>query len=372
MSGQDVPLPAVRPRFRVPPAEQPDAPRPRKTIVPETRGRVALITAKYQNYERQIPQAIGEIGYEALWIDERVGNSFWAKMLTRLGLMQRLRPLVERHTDRIAAAAAAFGADKILLVSPETLRAREIARLRRKLPEARIILYVYDSSANRQLRQDMIDAADTAYSFDTVDCDAFERLHHVPLFHSHRIDKITFGTAAEPDFDFCFIGTARLRRIEVLSRVIRRLRADRARFHFYLFAPSLPQYLWFRLGAFWYGYGGTLSRARVPFETYVDTMQRSACVVDVEQANQQGLTIRTIDAVFAGRPLATSNPRVAEHDFFAHAPVSVFSPEDPVLEVPAIPPVERWRGFFDKYHIHAWLETILSEARPGYRIRPED
>lgn len=336
----------------------------------QNRGRVVLITNRYQSYHEQIPAAMREIGYEALWIDERIGNSFWAKFLTRIGLVQRLRGLVDRHTDRIADQVAAFGADKILLIGPEILRARALRRLRERVPGARMVLYAWDSSTNRRLEQAMIDTVDAAYSFDTVDCDSYERLHHVPLFHSHRIEDVTLGAADSPDFDFCFIGTARLRRIAVLARALRRFKQLGRQVHVYLFAPSLPQYLWFRLAALRHRFGATLSRARVPYATYLDVMQRSACVLDVEQAGQRGLTIRTIDAVFAGRPLATTNEAIAEHDFFAHVPVSLFSPEDPDPQLPAVPDGATWREYFDKYHIHTWLETILSEARPSYRAAP--
>lgn len=335
--------------------------------MPEHRGRVALVMNKFQGYEVSIPAAMRTAGFDAAWFDARISNGFFAKLLIRLGVVQRIRPLNDAHTDRLADRLAAYRPDRVLLISPETIHARDIARMRARLPQARIILYLWDSSQNRALDQATIDAVDAAYSFDTADCDHYTDLAHVPLFHFHEIGDIGPARTAPCDYDYCFVGTGRVRRIRVLSKVIARLKAQGATYRIYLFAPSLAQYILFKICAWRNRFGGTISMRKVPFADYLDMLNRSACVIDVEQENQKGLTIRTIDTVFAGRPLMTTNANVAAHDFYGHVPIGVFDPRDPDLSIPGQVRSEAWQDYFRKYSVSRWIETILTEQRPNYR-----
>lgn len=335
--------------------------------------RVAVIVNQFQGYEKLIPKAIEDLGFEAKWIDARIGNGFLVKLLTRLGILQSIGGITQSYVERLARDILAYGADKVLIISPEMLRGRELEQLRdhlkKKAPDTRIVLYLWDSSSNRRLDQRMIDAADAAYSFDMVDCDNFNGLHHTPLFHFHSVDTPEPPERQPSKYDYCFVGTGRVRRVKILAEIIRRLKSDKKSFYIYLYAPSFLQYVMFKICAIRYRFDAPISRVRVPYETYLDIMTHSACVIDVEQENQNGLTIRTIDAIFSGLPLATSNRHVFEHDFYGYVPVKVFDPENPVLSIPAAPNTEKWSALLKKYHVGTWATTILDERRENYRAK---
>lgn len=328
-----------------------------------TRGHVLVVMNRFQGYETKVPEALQRIGYEAQWCDARPGNGFATKVLTRLGLLQHIAPISRANVSRIAATARDFDADTLLLISPENLRAPEMQQLREALPGMRILLYLWDSSGNRHLDQAMIDAADSTFSFDLDDCHSFADLCHLPLFHGHTEFPASSDRQTDPIFDYNFVGTARIRRIKVLSGIIAQAKRADERCFFYLFAPSLLQYVFFRVVAACHGYSGALSRQSLPYTVYLEILSKSACAIDIEQEAQGGLTIRTIEAVFAGRPLATTNANVAHHDFCAHFPVSVFCPNALDINVPRSPNTDMARHFFDKYRIDNWLETIMSDQR---------
>lgn len=323
--------------------------------------RVALITAKYQGYEELIKSAIEDIGCEALWIDERVGNSFWAKFLTRTGIIRKSPWLLKEHLSRMAERLQEFQADVVLFVSPETLRKNEVAALRAALPTARFLLYMYDSRANRDFDQGFLDSFDLAYSFDPVDCDAFENLHHLPLFHRHEREAVSGARASSPDYEYLFIGTARTRRVRVLSRIVKKLREIGSTHFVHIYAPSLPQFIYFSIVSQLYGGVCKISRERVEFSEYLRIIARSGYVLDIEQENQIGLTIRTIDTVFSGTALATTNQSILGYDFFKHSNVTIFSESDLKLERFQELDIKEINPHFDKYHVSSWIESIISE-----------
>ncbi|SFE72311.1 CgeB family protein [Roseivivax sediminis] len=330
--------------------------------------RILVVMNRFQGYEKSIPAAIEALGHAARFSDARPSNSFMVKALTRLGLLQHIKRISEANTDRLAADARAFGADTLLLISPENLRPPEISRLRTALPGIRIVLYLYDSAANRPLDQQTIDSVDAAFSFDMDDCDRFDQLGFLPLFHHHTAFKAPAVEKTEPAYHYCFIGTGRIRRVKVLAGIARKTRERDERPFFYLYAPSALQYALLRLAAWRFGYTDTLSRESVPFETYLEKLAQSACVVDIEQQNQGGLTIRTMDAVFAGRPFATSNTNIARHDFYPHFPISVFDDERLDISVPTSGDSSQAEQFYHKYHIGTWAAHLLAEEVPDYRL----
>jgi hypothetical protein len=333
-----------------------------------TRGRVLAVMNQFHGYDKSITDALQKLGFEAQWSDARPSNSVAVKALTRLGLLQRLKFISKANVERIAKDARDFKADTILLISPENLRGPEMEQLREAVPNIRIVLYLFDSAVNRSLDQSMIDQADSAYSFDMDDCDAYSDLNFVPLFHHHKAFVPTDASDVSHSFDYCFIGTARVRRIKILAGIARKAKQKNERYYFYLFAPSFVQYAVFWFFATLYRFDGILSRQSVPFDIYLETLAKSACVVDIEQQDQGGLTIRTMDAVFAGRPLATTNPNITRHDFFPHFPVSMLSTETLSVEVPQPRKTTQAEAFFHKYHIGNWLETILTDHSANYRL----
>lgn len=338
--------------------------------IENSRGNVLLIMDSFQKYEHRIPEELRKLGYAAQWCDARPSNSVLAKMAVRLGLMQRIGPAIRANTDRMILAARAAQADTLFLVSQETVRGPQLKQLRQALPGIRIILYAWDSSANRHLDQEMIDRSDVAYSFDLDDCARFNNLYHIPLFHPHQVYKAPKSTLPRSRlaYDYCFIGSSRSRRLKMLAHIGHCARKRNRRYFFFLFAPSFLQYAVFWVQARWWGYDGNLSRTSMGYEQYLETLRQSACVIDIEQAEQGGLTIRTMDTVFAGLPLATSNKNISRYDFFPHFPISMFSASEAEIEFPKKQDTVRAMEFFEKYKISTWLETILSGQPPNYRL----
>ncbi len=333
----------------------------------DSRSRVLVVMPSFHKYESLIPDALERIGYDAKWTDVRPSNTFWMKFYIRIGLVQHTRNFRLRNCNRIINDAKEFGATTILLISPEAVYGPEIEQIKSAIPGIRVVLYLWDSSANRYLDQQMIDSSDAAYSSDATDCEAFSNLSHVPPFHCIEDINLAPRSEKEADQNFCFIGTARMRRIRILAKIARKLSKEGQTFYFYLFAPSVYHYLAFSAYAFLHGYRGILSRKGLDYSDYVSNMTKSNCVIDIEQKDQGGMTSRAIDAVFAGCPLMTSNKNIKKHDFFSHFPVHVFSVEKLDLMIPQSKRSAVQQYYFEKYHISTWLETILFQQNVCYQ-----
>lgn len=324
-----------------------------------SRGSILVIMNRFQGYETLIPIALRNIGFDAAWVDARPSNGIFVKILIRLGIWQWVRPLSRMNVERILSVARPLRPDSLVLISPENLGVMEMQQLRAGLRGVRIVLYLWDSSANRRLEQSMIDAADVAFSFDLDDSRTYANLTYLPLFHSHERLCPEYRQKPTAKFDFWFVGTARVRRVRLLSRISRLTTSKGGRCFFHLSSPSMVQLVFFRLCAALFGFNGVISRRGISKELYLKTLGEAGCVIDVEQRNQNGLTMRTMEAVFAGSPLATSNRSIIETELYHHFPISLFSESDLDISIPPPRQTPQSEVLFRRYHVNVWLETIL-------------
>lgn len=326
--------------------------------------RVVLICPQFHSYQAVLEKACAALGHSALMLDERIGNSFLAKFATRAGLVRRIPALARGHIERLIARVGAERPDVVLLINVETVDADAVAGMRAASPGTRIVLYMWDSSRNKPLPDALIRAVDHAYSFDPTDCARREGLHHLPLFHSH--DAPPAPDTADPEYDYSFIGTAHPRRIKVLADLARRFRRDGTPYFFYLFSQSGPHHLYHRLLAARHGYRDALSRQRIAFDEYIRVTRTSRAAIDVEHQDQQGLTIRTFESIFAGTPLITTNASLALYDFAGDVAAEVFDPSDDTapLPLPARRPATDYAAHFDRFHVTRWLRTMIAGETP--------
>ena len=330
------------------------------------RPRLLLILPTFHGYEDKIVLAARNAGYDCLRVDERIGNGIMAKTLTRLGILQRIRPVMRRYLDRLIRTARDFDPDIVLVINAETLNEQAIARLREETPRARYVIYMWDSSSKKNIPAAMYRRFDRACSFDPDDCRRIDGLIHIPLFHMHdRPSWADGGYPGEHEVDCTFIGTARMRRMKILADAARQLEASGKRHFFYLYAPSIPHYILFSIYRMVTGYRGILSRRAMPYPEYLDRIAGSATCIDIEQSDQNGLTMRTLEVVFSGRPLVTTNRWAKAYDFYDSFPVSVFSPDEP-LALPSGEPGQRAESLFERYSLASWLRTVLGNDTPRF------
>ena len=327
--------------------------------------RILLLTPSTFGYETRLREAFERLGHDVEWIDERVGNDVVSKVLTRLGLLRAIPTIIGKHLDRIIGRAKSIDAERVIIVNPETLRGKDFAQIKAGVPNAPLVIYRWDSLAQKPIDDEAFAAANAVYSFDPEDCDNDARLRHLPLFHGHA-EKPEARADCPKDYDVSFVGTAQLRRIQMLGRLCRQLKSSERPYLFYLKTQSPIHYAIFWVAAKIFGYNGVLSKNAMPYDRLLQVIDQSAAVVDIEFHRQSGLTMRTFEVVFSGMPLLTTNANIRRYEFFADAPIFVFDesssdlPDFSSLKGSGIEP------YFDKYSIDHWAKTLAEIECDSY------
>lgn len=315
-------------------------------------------------YEKRTREAFERLGHDVVGLDERIGNDFLSKAITRLGLIRYMPWLLRRHVEGVINTIWERNIELVILLDPETITGKELSQIRAACPNVEIVIYTWDCFARKPISQLAFEIAEAVYSFDIVDCEMHCDLHHMPLFHNFR--EVPPSEEAEKVYDFSFIGTARFRRIKVLAQIAKMLKAEGRPYFFHIKTQSRYHDALFRLYARLVGYEDTLTLAAVPYEQFIDIVRQSRCIVDIEFSDQTGLTMRTFEVVFSGVPLLTTNANVCRYDFIEVGGIFIFDDKNPTLPPNTALKLTDVTAYFQKYSIDNWADALVNKRIETY------
>jgi hypothetical protein len=328
--------------------------------IPDTPGqRVLLVTPQFFGYERAIADEIGRQGHAVELVDERPGNSALTRALLRV-LPVLARRQVRRHYHRLTAEHTAQPYDVVLAVKAETVPESFLARLREASPDARFVIYTFDSFRNSPRAARLRDRFDAGYSFDPVDTRADPRFDYLPLFYS---DPFRARRKTEPSYDLSFVGTMHSDRYawirDVLAYAARPYTFLHVQAGWYFWLRRLTDRRWSRLRR------QDVSTDKLSLSEVAEVFSSSRAVLDVQRSGQVGLTMRTFEVLAAGAALVTTNRTILDEPCYRPDSVFVLDAErgvppdlGPWLERCA--PVEP--SVIAPYSLEAWVSRLLAGA----------
>ncbi|PVY67856.1 hypothetical protein C7440_0239 [Pusillimonas noertemannii] len=248
--------------------------------------------------------------------------------------------------------------DLIFVINGQTLSESTLKHWKRAFPNATFVLYAWDSFRNRKKIIGNLEFFDSCFTFDPEDAHKYS-INFRPLFFSTAFSR---QDDYAPDYDISFVGTAHTDRYKVISTVLKRTRGKvsfyaylflQAKWVFYLYKIFKPE---FRRAAINEFHFQPLSK-----EAVKNVFERSKIILDVEHYAQTGLTIRTFEALGAGKKLITTNSQISNYEFFSENNICIIDRNNPVIpdsflrthynDLPA--------EIYGKYSIAGWLDQIL-------------
>jgi hypothetical protein len=253
--------------------------------------------------------------------------------------------------------------DLVFVINGQTLTRSFLIELRRRHTTAAFILYLWDSLANRSSIIRCIGLYDRVFSFDPNDAASYSLMYR-PLFFSREFYGNKEGYIERScDFDISFVGTAHTDRWSIIQQV----------------DQSCPVYMrryWFLyLQAKWVFHARRISdpefgKARIedfrfvtlPLAEVGRVFRGSRAILDIEHPSQHGLTMRTIEALGAGKKIVTTNTSIMECDFYRPSNVMILERGARLsLDIDFFrSPMERIPSeIYQRYSIEGWMSEIL-------------
>jgi hypothetical protein len=326
--------------------------------------RCLIISPVFFGYEKEIKRAIERAGGVASIIDERPGNGFWTKAIIRLR-SSVISGHIERYYDScISSLAPTESFDYVLVISPEAINAKVLAKLHDRFPSARFVLYMFDSLRNKTGSniEALFPQFDRILSFDPEDCNAHPMMKMRPLFYTDEYSTIA-TQGEEYRYDIAFIGTLHSDRFSIGKEIADIAAQHNMRYFSYYYMIDRRLYLAQKV----------LNRHMrdcrmsdvsfipMPKEKVLEVIKGARIILDIQHPTQSGLTMRTIEAFGAGRKLITTNQRIREYDFYDKSNISIVERENIRIDEDFIGAhyVSPRPDVYKRYSINGWLSEVL-------------
>lgn len=269
--------------------------------------RLLLIGINFYSYITEIRAAYERLSFAVDYHPiEDIG--FWSKTEKRFSKAS-YRARVDRYHADIIRQTATISYDVVLFIQVHQFSFENIAALKQTQPQARFVLYNWDSIATHDYRP-YRSFFDKVATFDPQDAQAlgvdYLPLFAVPAYFDIRHDQ-------KPDYDIYFVGTiGTMHRFNALKRLFDYCEARGIATKFHLKCNPGGRVMLWRHGAHMPG----VTSASLSFAQIIDLIERSRASFDFANHKQSGYTMRFIENMCAGRKIITENARVLNEPFY--------------------------------------------------------
>lgn len=334
-------------------------------------GRGVLLIS-LSGYSSGILKKLKELGAQADLISDKPDDGFFCKMLGRLqaGFYQEvlhayyqkeLVPLKERDYDFI------------ICIRGEYTPVKTLKLLKSYYPHSRLILYMWDGLHKFNTRG--IEAKwpyyDRVYTFDRMDYENHKtELDFLPLYYYEDCipDRMPPADSSRFRYDLSFIGTGHDDRIRIVKNVMDQCAGSGLRCFSYFYMPHRMIYLKNKaLNRDFKNVKKADVRFRMlPFQQMYRIYAHSKCIIDVENAGQHGLTMRSMEVLGLRRKLVTTNRDIVNYDFYHPDNILVLDRKNPVIDTGFFKTPYKMLNerIYEKYSLSSWIQELLKQEQP--------
>ena len=313
------------------------------------------------NYEVEIQKAMEREDAIVDAYNERPTNNVFARVLIRLN-RDLIHKYIDRYYNNVIAETSDRKYDFIFFIKGESISNSIVERLRKAHPEAKIVMYYWDSIANNHNAKGMLKSFDKVLSFDKNDSREFG-LDFLPLFYIPQYESIAQNDVPQK-YDLMFAGTVHSERYEFINGIVNQVEKAGGRCFTWFYFPSKVNYYKLKWDnpKFRKANIKDFQFTPMPRETLLGYYAESRIQIDMQHPKQTGLTMRTIETLGAKKKLITTNPDVVNYDFYRPENILIVDRYNPIITKEFIdtPWKEIPEDIYNKYSISSWLNTIFS------------
>lgn len=326
--------------------------------------RVLLISLP--GYRDGILKKLKELGVDADMINDKPNDGFICKTLGRyqIGFYQ---DVLNDYYLRQIKSLKHRNYDYIISIRGEYTPVKTLKFLKACYPNSRLILYMWDGlhKLNTKGIEEKWPYYDRVYTFDRIDYEEHKKeLSFLPLYYYEDclpVNRMTANSSFR--YDLSFIGTGHDDRIQIVKNAMKQCENKGLHCYSYFFMPHRLVYLRSKLTNRNFR-GVKMSDVRfrmVPFKKLYQIYARSRCVLDVENAGQHGLTMRSIEILGLRRKLITTNKDIVNYDFYHPNNILVIDRKNPVIDMSFFEKPYKMldEGIYEKYSLRSWILELL-------------
>lgn len=325
----------------------------------ELEGKRILLIALTE-YSKGIIHEFQNMGATVDYMCDKPNNGVVCKTLGRMKFKPYIR-VIENYYKNKVREFATNKYDYILSIRGEYTPVASVKLLKDTFPEARLILYMWDSIRNNRGIELKWEYYDKVWTFDRIDYLANkEQINFLPLFYYNSFIP---DTNSGYKYDIAFVGTGHEDRVKIIREIKEQCDKSGLKMFEYIFLPHILIFLKNKLTN--KNYKGVrkqdINFKLLPTKEAYKIYSESRCVVDIESPTQCGLTMRTIEMIGLGKKLITTNKDIVNYDFYNSNNIMVVDRTDFQIDTGFVDkPYEMLSdNIYAKYSLHGWILQVL-------------
>jgi len=270
--------------------------------------RILFVSPEFFGIDKSIMRVLEDRGAEVQWFDERAVKSSFFRALNSVG--PQLFHFQSNNYYKKKCAEIQGDIDIVLVIKGDMISRETIKLMRSRFQNAEIVLYLYDSVKNIKGILNKVGLYDEVLSFDPKDCKEYG-FKFRPLFCDFEKKQTT--KEKETKYDICFYGTMYGDRFGIVNRVQEYCRRQGMKFYSFCFLRGkfMALYYWITEKEYRKMQKGMISFEAKTTSEIADIVESSKIILDANDVNQQGLTIRTLETLMSGKKILFPKARKA-------------------------------------------------------------
>ncbi|WP_299061922.1 hypothetical protein [uncultured Polaribacter sp.] len=278
--------------------------------------KILYISVKTFNYEKEIEKKLVSLGAKVDYFDERPSNSILAK-----GIIRVKRSLYKKKIDAYYKSILNSINDKVydyfFLVKGEVIPSFFLIKLRQKMPKCNFIFYTWDSFDNNPNAVSILHFFDRKFTFDNQDAEKF-KIDFRPLFYIDSYKNVLKDIQNSHEYELLFLGTAHSDRYKIGTNIVSYCDSNNFKSFAYYYMPSKLVYFIKSLfdSSFKEFDIKKISFKSLNLERIIELYKKSKIILDINHPSQRGMTMRTFEALGAGKKIITTNKEIKKYSFY--------------------------------------------------------
>lgn len=320
--------------------------------------KILFIGIGFYDYESTIKKSLEKHGSIVDFYLEQPNyllSGLYGKIINKLKYKKNI---IEKHHNKMLDETKLKKYDIVFVLKGENLTKDFIKSLKLQQEKAIFIMYQWDSINRVSNALEMIPYFDKVLSFDRIDCEKYEKLEFRPLFfrESKNEEKLDYK------YDLVFIGWLHADRMGLIKKIEDICKIKNIKTFIYLFT-GIKTYMSFLLKK----QAQNLYIKPLDYLNVNKSHTNTKVILDLPHPLQNGLTMRTIEAIGANKKLITTNEDIKNYDFYDEDNICILDKENITIEKDFFekPYKKISKDIKNKYSLDSWIEDVFINMQRG-------
>jgi len=333
--------------------------------------KILFFSVQTFNLEKEIIKKLEELGANVEYYDERPSNSNFTKGIIRFK-RSVYQHKIDQYYEEILRKTSFYKYDFLFVNRGEVVPAFFLEQFKTLHNECKLIFYTWDSFTNHRHPTTILQYFDRKFTFDTDDAIKYN-INFRPLFYLDAYRDVKKTVDLKTKYNLLFLGTAHSDRYRISTIAVNWCKQNNLTTFCYYYMHGKLVYFYKKLfdKTFQEFDFKKLSFKSISTSQILELYKDSDVILDINHPGQKGLTMRTFEAVGAGKKMITTNSEVKKYCFYNPNNILVIERDNIQIDKKIFE--SKYEGIddvmYEKMSIEGWVNCVFFDNESDFWVK---